>query len=263
MARSKTARHKKTKRHTMRKPRTLLHVTEENLDTSGDPNVKWNLMSSFNERQEYKAEQEAREKFQAVPKGTFRFVVKYNTLESIHTGRMVELTTRPLGRPIRAMDFLQLIPEDERETELTILELRILYKGVEPEDSYYCLVKYIPDIYRYNDEYNNNDYRFRRQRGQWLAFFLPPLDFFKDDIYVGNLPNTENRFWYWHQMVRFVRNLPYLEEKARREESAIESWRESLLRHQRRMVKPMALQFERATKQTVPENVEGVIRSFI
>lgn len=278
MARSKTARQKKAKRRTMRKPRTALRVTNNNLNLNEDPNVRYELMESYANRQEYKAEQEARAKYDAVPKDTFRFVIKYYDGEEDE--EWLTINTRPMPRgdtrklPIRAMDFLKMMPEDERHLEhMMIGEMKIFYKGVEPDDTYYYLVKHTVSGF-YNSEPNNSNsnddfwdgYQYRRifrPQHNWLVYFMDPMDFFRNQYYIPLPSDPPIVFHSWYSTVRFIRNLPHLEEKAEREESALRTWRESILRHQRRVVEPMAAKFMKKTKQVVPENVEHIIRSFI
>lgn len=265
----------------MRKPRTALRITNNNLNLNEDPNVNYEIMESRMNQAEYRAEQEARAKYYAVPKNTFRFAIQYYDEEEGTYGEFRTVTTRPMPLrdrrilPIRAMDFLQMIPEDERELGVAdVRMIKIFYMGVEPEESYYCLIRHVPFSRYYSEpeNYNSNEDLWNihfygravaRPRSRWLVYFLDPLDFFRNEYFISYPTEADHTLWSWYSMVRFVHDLPHLEEKAEREQSAIQSLRESILRHQRRVVTPMAAQFMKETKQVVPENVEGIIRSFI
>jgi hypothetical protein len=286
MARSKTARQKKGKKGTMRKPRTALRITNNNLNLSEDPNVKYEIMESRMNRAEYRADQEAKERLNAVPKDTFLIEIisisPYNPRRSIvshRKGRIIEGAYES-GKsfnnsfeklPFRAMDFLRLLKYEEI-TDLrdygviqyifdNATRFKVLYKGNEQDENYFCLVDYTISPTQDQSEYMEDLYF--KPSGFWNVYFLPAIDFFKaesDLIY----PSEPDRFFTSRlDVIPFLRGLPHLKEKAEKERSAIQTWRDSLLRHQRRVVEPMAARFMKETKQVVPENVEHIIRSFI
>lgn len=241
-------RGKQRKRRTMRKPRASLRITNNNLNLSEDPNLYTNLISAHYERQEYRQNMEAKRKYDALPKDTFLFSIEGET-------------RRPgTNKPIRATDFLQYL-EEASPFIWSVQDIKILYKGLTDEESYFCYFVFSTRLSPEQQEYKNTVNSWIQ--AFWNVYFLPAVDFFKnEDDY--SLPIEPTRYFQGRLTAwQYLRKIPHLEEKAIKERFAMRTLPESIRRLQRQAIVRAGEQYTKETKREVPENVERVIQSFI
>ena len=249
MSRAKTARYRKSKRHTMRKPRASLRVTNNNLNLNEDPNVKWNLISSWFERHEAKEDEEAQQLLKKVPKDTFYIMIDG---ESFAPGTM---------RPMRALDFLEYLDAKEVD-QLTPFtpRIQVLYIGTSRADSYYCFLYYSPILTR--DQREQTENYSRRVRGVWNVLFLPVADYFK--YQHGFTTREPDQFFLSkYDTIRFLYSLPHLYEKAQKELSATKTAGPKFARLREQGLESAIEEFQKKTGQVFPENTEGVIKAYL
>lgn len=231
----------KTQRQRKRKSRASLQITDNNLNLNEDPNVKWNVLTAWNERNEMRENREAQRKLADMKENSFAFSLN-------------DVTTRPHAKlPMRAMNF---VSDVEFNTPI-----KVLYKGFQPRESYFCYVVYTRNFSEEQSEYI--EYYNLSPQGVWNIYILPPVDFFKSEYHIVLPQEPTYYFFSRSETIDYLLQLPHLQEKVKREYSAIQTLPESIRRYQRQAVTPMGEQFTRVTGREVPENVEGIIRKFI
>lgn len=264
MPRGKTARRRKAKRQTYRKPKIYTSVLENNYNNSINNNTAENLRYFAEEQSQelFALEYERFQKWQletairnleSLPPNTFR--IKIWGSENRRIGLSLSGS-----KIMRVMDLVNFIQE---RRERFFRPLQILYKGETPEEDYYYLIWYTSQFTEEQEVLMEN---LQEQEGVFNVWRLDPLDYYLDRYIVEPDEEPDTFFFYpakRTQFLTFLMNLPHFREKNKAERVALVTAPAKHRALQMTGINKMMQTFTEKTGREVPENVEGVIKTFI
>lgn len=264
MSRAKTARKRKSKAQTHRKPKIYTSVSETDYNNSINNNSARNIEELQQDpalQRQYSLErhygrdryERALEKYNSFPPNSFHIQIMGSESRRVGT-RVIR------GKKMRVMDLVNLLRENRHRN---FRPLKLLYKG-ETEEEDYCFKIVYSQSFTENQEVELED--MQMQQGVFNVWELDPLEYSLQSTVVNF--GEEPEFYFYNpadrnKFLTFLINLPHLREKNRREQEALVTGPAKYKALQHTGINRIMSRFTGRTGREVPEDMERLIKGFI